>query len=182
MKKNLVVMALLTVLLCVCLGGCGGEKSYKVESTPESSKSGSGEQTLKTDSYTVRYSENTKKSVSLPEGYPKNQFPIYKDSFIATVQDDGTGFIVTCFSKDTVDKVTAYYKEVLQNARMISVTDDDKGYVSFGVKDGYTYTVTIVASSEIEGHSTSYIITLLPAEEGMAESLKEMPGLGGGNP
>jgi hypothetical protein len=175
MKNTFVMMALLGALFCVCLGGCGGGKSQPVESAPARPQSGSAEQAPQTGSLSIKYSDNTRKSVPLPARYPKDRFPVYADSFIAAVQDDGTSFVMTCFSRDARDKVTAYYKEVLKGAQVISVTDDDKGYVSFGVKDGYTYTVAIGASSEFEGYPTTIAISLLPAEKGMAETLKQMP-------
>lgn len=178
--KKILFLLLLTAFLCSSLAGCGGEKGYKV-STGTSGAADDGAQSTPTGSLEVRYSENVKKSVALPAGYPKDRFPVYKDSFIAAVQAHEGGFIVTCFSKDHRDKAAAFYKQLLQNAQVISVTDNDKEYVSSGVKDGYVYTVAIGESTELKGYPTSLTITLVPAEEGMEEALKEMPGFGGKN-
>jgi hypothetical protein len=178
--KKILFLLLLTAFVCFVPAGCGGEKSYRVN-TGAGGAASNGAQSKPAETMEVRYSEDAKKSVALPAGYPGDRFPVYEGSFIAAVQAYEGGFIVTCFSKDHHDKVAAFYKQLLQNAQVIAVTDNDKEYVSTGVKDGYTYTVAIGESTELKGYPTSLGIALVPAEEGMEEALKKMPGFGGKN-
>lgn len=179
MKRDLILV--LAVWLCCALVGCGGgEKSYQVSGGERASTGGDGS-AAGTDTFTVRYSDKPQQSVALPADYPEAGFPVYPGSFIAAAQDYEESCIVTGFAKEPRAQVTAFYREALQDAQVISVTDDDQSYVSYGVKDDYIYTVTVVDSTEFKGYPTCYTISLVPAEKGMAEALSQLTGPGGGS-
>ena len=178
---------LITASLSFLLAGCGGEKSYEARGKVEDSKSADQGKSsnegvnFKSDGVEVKYSENPKKSVTLPENYPAGQFPVYKDSFIAAVTKDENSTVVICFSKDGWEKVAAYYKELFSAANVISEYEDAGGFTSWGVKDGYNYNFTVGESDEMEGYRTTFALMLMPAEEEMEEFLKQMPSLPGSN-
>lgn len=168
MKKR--VATFLLIMLFVFLPtGCGGKKS------------------VEKDGVNLSYSTSAKKSVSLPDIYPKDKFPIYKDSFVSAVQVDGKNLVVACFSKDKVEKVTEFYQDLVKNAQVITNSQTEDAYMSMGVKDGFTYSIMVEKNegSELKDYITLFAITLMPAEPGMAESLSQFPGalptdMGGG--
>lgn len=163
MRKSLGVI-LLILLVFGSITGCGGTKSQK-----------NGDVNLE-------YSTNLKKSVELPDSYPKNKFPIYQDAVVSAVQQDGKNLTVVCFSKDKPTGVTNFYKDLLKSAQVLTTTQNDNEFMTMGVKDGYTYTVTVGENDgeESKAYPTVFCIILLPAEAGMEESLQKMKGLTGG--
>ncbi|MBA1334025.1 MAG: hypothetical protein HPY66_1509 [Firmicutes bacterium] len=67
-----------------------------------------------------------------------------------------------------------------RDSQIISQTAQADEYTIMGAKDDYTYTVCVTKNSEqdkeLKDYPTSLAISLVPAPEGMAESLKEMSG------
>lgn len=162
MKKSLIPLLSVVLILCMLQVGCGG-----------------GSKNIKTETGNIQYSENVKKSVPIPDEYPKNQFPIYKekDSFISVLQQEGKSFIVICFAKDNFNDVIKFYEDALKNGQVISTSRDKAGFVTMGMLGGYTYTVAVEESKEMEGYPTTFVINILPAAGGMPESLKGMPSI-----
>jgi len=162
--------------------GCGGGKKTvtgdggKSTNSEEVKIKSSEEIEIKSGGIEIKYSGDGKKSVNLPNGYPDTKFPVYKDSFIAAVQSDDKSFIIMCFSREKVGEVTAFYKNLLKDAMVYSDTEDEKGFVSMGVKDGYSYIISTNESDEIEGYPTAIVITLTAEVEGMEGLIKMLPG------
>lgn len=102
------------------------------------------------------------KSVELPKDYPKDKFPIYKDSYIFMVNELEGGYVLTAFSKDSVDKVMDFYKELLAEGDVFMETKTGESFTSFGSKDGYVYNLDVGGSSEIKDYQTSITIVLQP--------------------
>jgi hypothetical protein len=162
------ILAVLTLSAVLALAaGCAKGKSA------EPQKQGPGD-------LNIKYTTDTKQSVKLPEGYPADHFPVYKDAFIMAVQSNENSFVVTCFSKDSLQKVSAFYKDLFKNSQVISLTEKDDEYTILGVKDGYTFTVCAIKNTdqdkELKDYPTSLLINLVPAPGGMPESLKGMTG------
>ncbi len=172
--KNRILSVLVIIACLAAFTGCGGNKNSGV-------KKEGGVTTYKADKTEIKYSDDTKKSVPLPDNYPAELFPVYKNSFVAAVQSDENGVIVNAFSKDDVGTVAAFYKKVLKDAQVISSHEDSKGFASLGVMGGYTYNLAVVESNEMEGYRTHTVIMLMPAEEGMEETLKQIQGAGKGS-
>jgi len=169
-KHTASILAVLVLATAVSLAaGCGKEKGA------EPQKQGTGD-------LNIKYTTDTKQSVKLPDSYPAKSFPVYKDVFILAAQsmEKEKSYILTCFSKDPLQKVSAFYKDLFKNSQVISLTEKDDEYTIMGVKDGYTFTVCVVKNNEqdkeLKDYPTSLLINLVPAPEGMAESLKGMSG------
>lgn len=139
---------------------------------------GNSTKTIKKDDLTVEYTTEAKKSVQLPADYPKDCFPIYQDAFVMAVQNMNNSYVLTCFCKDPVKKVGAFYQELFKDSQVISRTEKSDEYTIFGVKDGYTYTVCVITNTEQEGelkdYPTSLAISVVPAPDDMAKGLEEM--------
>ncbi|CCO06928.1 hypothetical protein [Desulforamulus hydrothermalis] len=141
---------------------------------------GKSTETVKQGEMTTKYSTEIKKGVELPADYPKDKFPVYKDAYVMSVQTMDKSYILVCFSQNSIQEVAAFYKELLKDSQIISQTDRADEYTVMGVKDGYTYTFCVTKNSqqdkELKDFPTSLSVSLVPAPEGMAESLKEMSG------
>lgn len=183
MKRTnfLFVMLLIFITMLMVMAGCGGEKTSPAGDIGKEAKSEEVKDKpskpieIKSGEIEAKFSDDVKKSVSLPDGYPDSNFPIYKDSFVSAVQSDDKSFVIVCFSKDKVSDVTAFYKNLLKDAMVYSETEDEKGFVSMGVKDGYSYTICTNESDEIDDYPTTFIITLMTETDGMENLIKMLP-------
>jgi hypothetical protein len=147
---------------------------------------GKSTETVKQGELTTKYSTEVKKGVELPEDYPKDKFPVYKDAFVMSVQDMDNSYVLVCFSMDSIQEVGAFYKELFKDEQIISQTAQTDEYTVMGVKDGYTYTVCVTKNSEqdeeLKDYPTSLAISLVPAPEDMAEGLEALKGMAGNMP
>lgn len=175
-KKTLLILFMFVMLLGLYACSGGGQKQPAVDAVKEP-----GNQT------TVPAQENTDddsdesqeggaaqpnisvgdaagKSAELPNGYPSELFPIYKDSYIVSAVELDGSYTIAAFSKDDFQDVAAYYKDILKNATVTYETELNTGFTSFGTIDNFTYNFDTGESSEIDGYVTSIAIMLMPAE------------------
>lgn len=166
MKKKVAFWTMLLVLAGLFLFGLAG--------------CGKSTETVKQGDLTTKYSTEVKKGVELPADYPKDKFPVYKGAYVLSVQTMNDSYVLVCFSKDSIQEVSAFYKELFKDSQIISQTAQADEYTIMGVKGGYTYTFCVTKNKdqdkELKDYPTSLAISLVPAPEGMAESLKGMSG------
>lgn len=157
MKKPLACLAV--ILAVLALAGCGvkdpGQTVPKVDSPAAKT-----EPVEKKPDLSV--STGTGKSTNLPQGYPREKFPLYEGSYIYTVFELDGSYTITAFSKDEVEKVMAFYAGILSEANVNMETRTDESITSFGTKDGFTYNLDVGKSSEMAGYQTSIVIFLQP--------------------
>lgn len=112
----------------------------------------------------ISVGDDAGKSADLPEGYPSDLFPIYKDSYIISAVELEGSYTISALSKDDFKDVAAFYKEVLADATVTMETDSDAGFTSLGTIDDYTYNFDTGANGETEGYATSITIMLMPVK------------------
>jgi len=96
---------------------------------------------------------------TLPADYPKSVFPVYSGSQVAEVMYSGNSYSVVAYSEAPVSDVIKFYKDVLKNASVMSETEEATHFESFGMKDGYTYTISIGETGEYKGFKTELWLT-----------------------
>ena len=62
----------------------------------------------------ITVGDGANKSAPLPQGYPSDVFPLYPGCTVASAIEFQGGYTISAFSKDEVDKVKAFYKDVLK--------------------------------------------------------------------
>ncbi len=150
MKKLLIVSMCFLLALTVFVG-CGNDTETITEGDTE-----------------VTYSEDMKESVEIPEEYPGDLVPVYKDSFIsaASKRDDGS-FVLMGFTNDSLEKVAEYYKEELGDFQTMQMQDNSEGYVTMGVIEGKTYTITLGQVTEEDEVDYETMFNIVLVEGGM---------------
>ncbi len=176
--KKAVFFGILCLSICIILSACsGGDTANKMETsssadTPEISSQVQdntdtelGEQLEGSDSpLQINVGDGENVSAKLPDTYPADVFPLYKDSFIVSALELSGGFTITAFSKDDYTEVAAFYKELLKDAEVTAETDSERGFTSFGKIGEYTYNFDTGVSDEMEGYVSSVVIILTPAQ------------------
>lgn len=180
MKKMFIWFIALS-LMSLVFTGCSNDKSKQAgqdmksatsqaQRSAESQESGQTSVSVKdkdgsvtVESGTGSLSVATDKSVELPKGYPTDKFPIYEGSFIYSAIEQSGSYVITAYSKDDVKKVVAFYKKVLEGAKVNMDTKTDESLTSMGTKSGYAYTMDVGKSTE-KGYQTIITISLQPAE------------------
>lgn len=163
MKKNAsaVLFVLLVFLAFISMSGCGSDSTSLTTAVPNATAP--EEETPPEDESNLEVTTDTEKSVELPADYPKDSFPVYEGAFISAVQSLDNSYIVVAFCKEPVSEVSAFYKDLFNGSQVISVTELENEYTVFGVKDNYTFTVSVLESADMEGYPTSLLLSLVPA-------------------
>lgn len=176
--KKSVFFGILCLSICIMLSACSeGDKTNKNEAqdstgTLETSaqapddrdnksdeEQGSSDSTLK-----INIGDGNEESAKLPDNYPSDIFPLYRDSFIMSVVELSGGFTVTAFSKDDYTEIAAFYKELLKDAEVTAEMNMEKSFTSFGKISGYTYNFDTGESDEMDGYASSVAIMLMPSQ------------------
>ncbi len=179
-KKVFLFFAVISLGVCILFSACSGggtaDKNEKPDSdnasetsaqAPENTDKKPAEQPGGSGS-TLKINigdEEEGESAKLPDAYPSDIFPVYKDSLIVSaISLEGSSFTIMAYSKADYNEVAAFYKELLKEATVTAETDWDKAFSSWGMIDKYTYNFDTAVSDDIEGYQTSIAILLMPAQ------------------
>ncbi len=111
------------------------------------------DETTETETFTID------RESGLPNGYPSDIFPVYPGSHILDVMEMPNSYVVTAYSEAHHSDVIAFYKEVFQDAEVMSQSETEISLTSFGTKQGYTYTFDTGESTEYAGYKTQISLT-----------------------
>lgn len=161
-QKVLLLLALAFLLLFT--SACGGSKTEK-EAEPDKASVTETDNKAAEPAGKSQFFDGLQKSVSLPEKYPSDIFPVYEGSYIFQVLEADGGYTVVAYSKDDVKKVISFYENILKDAKPAMETREEESLTSFGSKGGYTYQLDVGKSKEMEGYNTSIGIMLNPEKE-----------------
>jgi ABC-type Fe3+-hydroxamate transport system substrate-binding protein len=173
--KRIVLMIVILVVLCACSnstpaqpasasGQSAGQAVPPVTEKKESSLPGlPNPPSNENPKPEITVGDGANKSAPLPQGYPSDVFPLYPGSNVVSAIEFQGGYTISAFSKDEVDKVKAFYKDVLKNATVTFESDASGSFTSFGNMGKFSYNFDTGESSELEGHRTSIAIMLMPA-------------------
>jgi len=167
-KPLLVLIVVFTLILLSACGGSKNEQNQAQTNTQSQQNTSIEKEKTSTENQNPAAQMNVSeggKSAKIPEKYPADVFPIYKDSLIFNALELDGSFTITAYSKDDVKIVMDYYKKVLEGAKVTNETVTDESFTSFGSKGGYTYQLDVGKSNEIEGYITSIAIMLMPEKK-----------------
>lgn len=97
-------------------------------------------------------------ALSIPESYPNDLIPIYPNSHLYSVIESNQTFTIMFYSKDEVDVVMDFYKNIFRNAKNKMETILEDSFTSYGELDGYTYTIDVSEDDDMEGYQTVVIL------------------------
>ncbi|MEA1974507.1 MAG: hypothetical protein U9N10_02980, partial [Bacillota bacterium] len=163
--KRIITIFFVILLIGVVFTACG--KDEKIEEDVDIDvKSSGNEMTIKDDNTETNVALNLNKSVDLPDEYPKDVLPIYKDLFIVAGSKNADGsFLVTGLSNDVIADVAEFYDSIFEDGNIIMHMFDGEEYSVMGELEAYSCTVLL--ADETEGDTefkTSVSIVLVPGD------------------
>lgn len=158
------IFILISLFLLGVVIGCGSNEDQSTKEDVKVNQS-SDEVSINSDKQETNISTDLKKSVKIPEGYPKEIFPIYKDAFVSAAsknQDDSYSLIY--FVNESKETIIDYYKNLLSEANNNMETNNEDGYMNLGNFEGYNYNLVISAADESIGYKNMVTIILVPSK------------------
>ncbi len=166
-SKKYVIFGIILLIVFIMLAGCSGGNEKPEINLEESDNTAKkpAEQTEAPD-YTMKINvgDSETESVKLPDNYPSDVFPLYEDSFVASVVEINDGYTITAFSKTDYREIATFYKEIIKNGEVTAEMNSEKGFTSLGKIGGFTYNFDTGASDEMEGYISSIAIILMPEQ------------------
>jgi hypothetical protein len=159
------IIALLCVVLLV---GCGGNDVN--DQINDVKADGNSLEVTTEDGTEVEISTDMDKAVDLPENYPKDIVPIFKDSKVMAAAENADGsFLIMAVTNADLDELKEFYMEILEDSEMIMEQSDDEMYLKMGNMQGFVYTVTIAESFDELDYKHSFTIVMQPELEGFGD-------------
>lgn len=131
------------------------------------------DQSSKKDDVLDKYDE-----VDLPVNYPKDIFPIYKNSRVwFAMADKSSGyqtFSISAVCKESNEKVASFYENIIKGTADFNDYSMDNIYMYSGIYEGYEYTISC-APEDADKNYTMYTLVLekLPSADELLDSLNE---------
>lgn len=175
MFKKVCILILIT-LITVSIAGCGTTKENHEEIVPVDeeititiSKPEPISDSVNTDEIDLpqKTAEDTAVTedvkvliggATLSANYPEEIFPVYPDSYILSVLESDNNYVIVAYSEENPSEVIAYYEEVVKSANITALSKTETNWTTFGVKDGYTFTLDVGENIEMEGYLTQITI------------------------
>ncbi|HKL11861.1 MAG TPA: hypothetical protein VJ990_10455 [Clostridia bacterium] len=157
-KKLLPLVLFLAIALIA--SGCSSEKKIETEEAEITVKTDDEKVEISSDDETVKAEINLEGSADLPDGYPEDVFPIYPGSIIVmsqTMKDDNiSSYSVSIKHDDDVEKVYAYYKDIVQSGENFMDLKTQNTYSLAGSISGYDFGI-IIAPNNLGGEETTMV-------------------------
>lgn len=111
-------------------------------------------------------SKDIDESVELPKEYPKDIFPIYRDSYIAAASksEDGS-FLIIGYTNDDMKDVKEFYMEILKDAKIIIENSTSESYMNMGEMEGMSYTLSIAASLDDLDYKLNFNLMIMQIDD-----------------
>lgn len=161
MKRILIIVVIILASFFV-LSGCANKdiqgnegnnlpksdtnnENNKEDTSDEDSETSIGELSEKSGMEVNVSLGKTGTSMSLPDSFPEDVFPLLDDANIVNVNENkdnkaiGIIFETDKSYEDTVD----FYKEVVEEAKKDFEDENDTGYAAWGSKGDYSFTISI---------------------------------------
>lgn len=174
MKKQFTLLSLIFLI-----AACGGNNKKNNETTEDAKKD---KIELKSDEGSVSIDGNEGKMVikaedgskvevnvgdnqSLPDGFPKDIVPIYKNSkIIATSRnlvDEKESFLVSIGSDDSVDDIAKFYKSQFSKKEIKTDVNMNEMSMLAIEKDGYTISIQVIPAEDEDFGKSAATITVI---------------------
>ena len=163
--KRLLVIVFMFLLIFTLLVGCGGGEAT-AENPDVEVDAGKDEATLTTDETEVTYTTDMEKSLDIPDGYPSDVLPVYKDLMITAAANNADGsYVIVGFSNDELADIADFYEEFLEEANVMTKSMAEDMYINMGDNNGATYTITSEPNDDDELDVASIVsIVVIPGE------------------
>ena len=178
MKRTLVLLIMAVLLL----GGCGGDAPSVETPLEQPIKVDENKDTvvMEADGVEVEVAKEEGVSVDLPEGYPKDIFPVYRKALVTGAVSYPDGSVgITFSSNDGVSEVAAFYEEILENAQVLTVQKDGDYYMNVGQlgNDGYSVMIEGLTDDE-DGYACQVSLVVVMDQYEETEAEEEATGQG----
>ncbi len=192
MKK--IISLVLASILIFGLAGCGAKEPAANEANG-GAVSGESKQSQTTDDPKMPQNETAAGSKTLPTSYPKETLPLAADAEILDVRENpaNNGLEVSYVSENNIDTLCDYYEGVLKDAKDLSTTETQDGYMITANMDGVGYTIMLSkdameSNPQYAGKISAYIVltglkgvssgaSQMPEDEGEAWPTTDLPGV-----
>lgn len=165
--KRFMIIFLVLVFLTAC-----GTKDKEVDSTIIETE----------DGQEITVSKDMEGSLPVPEDFPKDIIPVYKGAqIIVSSSDADSSYHIMAFSKDAMEEIITFYKNVFDDSKDKGKTQTPDTYTMTGSIDGYTYIVSVSSADDedLEYEDYESMLTLIVMKEDVmssdAEPMKEEP-------
>lgn len=191
MKK--ILSLILASVLILALAACGAKELASNEAnggiTPAEPK------TNQTTGDLQKPNEITPDSKTLPASYPKETLPLAADAEILDVKENpaNNGLEVSYVSDNDIDTLCDYYEGALKDAKDLSTTEMQDGYMITAKMEGVNYSIILSkdamkSNPQYDGKVSVYIIltglkgassrtSQMPQGEGEAWPSADLPGI-----
>jgi hypothetical protein len=166
MKKFIIILVLL-----VFLTSCGKAEDKPADST-----------TIKTDEgHEITVLQDEEGSLPLPEDFPEDIIPVYKDPNIIVSSNDADGSSqIIAMSEEPMEDIVNFYKEVLSDGENTNETLTPETYMLMGIKDGINYMVSVAEADdedlESDKYKSMFTVIVFPEDEEFGEGeIEEEP-------
>ncbi len=162
-SKKLLPLVIFLILIMM-VSGCSSEKKIEAGDAEITVKSDDETIEITSDDESVKAEINLEGGTELPEGYPEDVFPIYPDSVVImsqTMKDDNfSNYSVSIKQKDEIDKVYAYYKDIIQKGENLMDMKTQNTYTLAGSIDGYDFGI-VIAPNDLGGEEMTMVQIVL---------------------
>lgn len=182
----------LASVLILALAGCGAKEPAANEANGGTSSAEPKQSQTIGDPQ--KPNEAASGSKTLPAGYPKETLPLAADAEIIDVRENpvSKGLEVMYVSDNDIDTLCDYYEGVLKDAKDLSTTETQDGYMITAKIDSVGYTIMLSkdamkSNPQYAGKISIYLIlcglqgiagsTEKPKGESLAWPFDEMPGV-----
>lgn len=166
--KKLVVLLVIVLLLTAC----GSEKNnIPINVIADVDVDNEQTEITTTQGTEMVISNDLNESVDIPDDYPKNVLPVYKDSYIIAASKNADGsFYIMSYTNDEFEDIIKFYKEELKSATVLmEQSSASDGYINMGDLDGYTYTVSITMDIEETKYENVVSLIVAPSQDVIVE-------------
>lgn len=177
MKKQFTLLTLIFLI-----AACGGNSDKNSESFDDNKKESKNKVELKSDNGSItidgedgkmvmegedgsKVEVNVGEGQSVPDGFPKDIVPIYKDAKILATSknyvDEKESFLISFGSDDSVDDITNFYKSKFSK-KEIKTNMNMNGMSMLAIeKDGFTISIQILPAEDDEYGKSAANITVI---------------------
>ncbi|MDD2534155.1 MAG: hypothetical protein PHC86_05595 [Eubacteriales bacterium] len=109
--------------------------------------------------------DGDEESVDLPDGYPQNDFPIYKNSYVESVVSMNESFTIIAHAKDDPDQVIKFYQDIVKKGTVTVESTANDTYTVLGTLGKNNFQLTVAPEESLDNFKTTYAIFIMPIEE-----------------
>lgn len=152
-------------IIVFSFAGCSNNKDLQQNPNTKQEVSIDKDSTkIEGDDVTFEVAHSIKSEVEIPDDFPVDIAPIYKNAKALAVTEQPGGYGTILLTNDKVSKVTEFYKEFYKDIAILSTNEEEDTYEMIGSYNGYTITVLVYPETETEGYLTAINLIVVEGE------------------